>query len=296
MTSAFDYLLGTTTRRDFLDRHYGREPILLKGDKTKFKEVFSISELNRILNFTPLTYPRTRVTDHANTIHKYDLITDKDRYANNLNNDLDSTKLVAAIAKGGTLVVDRVHQLVPALERFVEHLSAELGMPVSANGYYSSRRQLGVNPHFDQHDVFALQVHGSKRWYFRHDLHTLSQPMRRQRTPSIDADRTGWSSVLLNEGDAFYCPRGVWHFTETDEQNSAHVAVGLYPMTLGDWLAEQEGTHAVTELLEQAVQGPSGFDNEALKEHLQEFVALLQRQAGVPRSSTTRLRPHIELD
>jgi ribosomal protein L16 Arg81 hydroxylase len=169
-------------------------------------------------------------------------------------------------------------------------------MPVSANGYYSSRRQLGVNPHFDQHDVFALQVHGSKRWYFRHDLHTLSQPMRRQRTPSIDADRTGWSSVLLNEGDAFYCPRGVWHFTETDEQNSAHVAVGLYPMTLGDWLAEQEGTHAVTELLEQAVQGPSGFDNEALKEHLQEFVALLQRQAGVPRSSTTRLRPHIELD
>lgn len=296
MTSAFDFLLGALSRRDFLENYYGRNPVLLKGEGAKFASVFSLAELNRILNFTPLTYPRVRVTDHANTIHKYNLIEDKDRYANNINNDIDSTKLVHAIARGGTLVIDRVHQLAPALEQFIEQLSQDLGLPVSANGYYSSRRQLGVNPHFDQHDVFAIQVHGSKRWYFRKDAHTLSQPMRRQATPTIDADRTGWDSVVLHAGDVFYCPRGVWHFTETEQQHSTHVAVGLYPMTLGDWLTKQGQHHRVAELLEQYVQDPLNPSGAALQDRLQELTRLLQDLAAASATPAVKLRPHIELE
>lgn len=296
MTSAFDFLLGTMSRHDFFENFYGKEPVLLKGDSTKFQLLFSLQELNRILNFTPLTYPRARVTDHANTIHKYNLIEDKDRYANNINNDIDSTKVVHAIARGGTLVIDRIHQLAPALECFVDQLSADLGIFVSANGYYSRRRQLGVNAHFDQHDVIAVQVHGSKRWFFRKDAHTLSQPMRRQQTPVIDAARTGWTSVLLNEGDAFYCPRGVWHFTETEDRNSAHVAVGLYPMTLGDWLAKQGQGRAMAELLEQYVQDPSDPSSPALGERLRQLTDMLHRLATDPPAPAPGLRPHIELD
>jgi hypothetical protein len=77
----------------------------------------------------------------------------------------------------------------------------------SVNGYYTARRTQGVNVHFDRHDVFAIQIHGSKRWFYREDSHVLSRAMRHQSVPPVDEKFTGWQSVLLKQGDVFYCRR-----------------------------------------------------------------------------------------
>jgi len=296
MQSAFEFLLGNLDREYFFREIYQREVYLFKGASTKFKHIFALNDLNRLLNFMPLNYPQVRVTDHHNTIHKYDLITDQDRYANNVNNEINGEKLMRAIARGGTMVIDRIQVHVPALEDFIDSLKEELGSRIAANAYYSSHRQLGVNPHFDRHDVFAIQIHGSKRWFFRKDQHILSQPMRRQTTPPIDDVRTGWDSVLVEQGDVFYCPRGIWHFTQTEEETSAHIALGLYPMTLKDWLTDQEKKLSVAELLEQYVQDLRGHDPQILIQKLKQLTELLQENACQTEQPKITLRPHLKLD
>ncbi|PVX38184.1 cupin domain-containing protein [Janthinobacterium sp. 78] len=296
MQSAFEFLLGDLNREWFFRDIYQREAYLFEGSSTKFSHIFSLDELNRLLNYMPLSYPQVRVTDHHNTIHKYDLITDQDRYANNVNNEINGEKLMRAIARGGTMVIDRIHTHVPELECFIDRIKEELGAGITANGYYSSHRQLGVNPHFDRHDVFAMQIHGSKRWYFKKDQHVLSQPMRRQATPVIDEARTGWDSVLVKQGDVFYCPRGMWHFTQTEDEKSAHIAVGLYPMTLKDWLTDQEKKLPVAELLEEYVQDLRGHAPQMLVQKLKQLVDLLQENACQPAQPKITLRPHLQLD
>ena len=207
------------------------------------------------------TVPRVRVTDHRNTIHKYDLIDDKDRYSNNLNNELNRKKILLAIARGGTLVYDRIQECHPPLETFVDQLSEEINTRVSINGYYTARRTQGQRS-FRPARCFALQIHGSKRWFYREDSHVLSRAMRHQSVPPVDENFTGWQSVLLKQGDVLL--RGLWHFTQTEENHSAHLALGWYPLTLGDWIKKLESHPEIGELLEEYVQQP-GMNSTSMK-------------------------------
>ena len=153
MSELFEFLLDKINQETFFNDFYSKKQIIIKGQPDKFDHIFSLDNLNQILNYNSLTYPETRVTDHHNTIHKYNLIDDKDRYANNLNNEINKEKLMFAIARGGTLVFDKIHHHSKTLEDFVDKLSAEIKTKISVNGYYTARNQLGVNPHFDRHDV-----------------------------------------------------------------------------------------------------------------------------------------------
>jgi ribosomal protein L16 Arg81 hydroxylase len=168
--SLLQFLLGDIPSQYFFSEIYNKRPLHVSGASSKFSHLFSLDVLNAILNFSSLQYPRIRVTDHFNTIHKYDLIDDKDRYSNNLNNELNRKKILFAIARGGTLVYDRIQEFHLPLERFIDQLSEEINTRMSINGYYTARQTKGVNVHFDRHDVFAIQIHGSKRWFYRRRL------------------------------------------------------------------------------------------------------------------------------
>ncbi|CAE6959438.1 JmjC domain-containing protein [Paraburkholderia domus] len=297
MNSRLQFILGNIDASRFFSEFYGQTPLHLKGAPDKFSGIFNLSDLNEILNFSTLLYPRVRVTDHHNTIHKYDLIDDKDRYSNNINNELNRRKVLVAIARGGTLVFDRIQEHHRALETFVDELSGQIRARVSLNAYYTARRQTGVNVHFDRHDVFAIQIHGSKRWFYREDSHVVAKAIRHQPVPHVDENCTGWKSVLVEQGDVFYCPRGVWHFTRTDDKHSAHLAMGWYPLTLGDWLRQQENNPEVADALEAFVCRPAqeaeGLDEIAPLERL---IALLRASAKQPVASGPRPRPYIELE
>jgi ribosomal protein L16 Arg81 hydroxylase len=298
MTSPMQFMLGDLDEHRFVREYRGRAPVLSRGRVDRFATVFGLADFNRILNFSPLHYPRVRVTDHANTIHKYDLIEDKDRYANNVNNTLSPRRTLAAIARGGTLVFDRIEEHHAPLEDFIDALSHHVRHHVGANAYYTASGQDGVNVHFDRHDVFALQLHGSKRWYFRQGTRVLAKAIRHQQVPPVDAQCTGWESVLIEEGDIFYCPRGVWHFTRTESRHSLHLAVGMYPQTLGDWLRAFESDPALAAMLEEYIaepQAPSGASPDPSL--VERFVAEIRRHGGLPLPSAARTpRSHLELE
>lgn len=297
MDSPLQFLLADVPAPQFFAEFYGKRPLHIRGAADRFAHLFTLSDLNAALNFSSLQYPRVRVTDHHNTIHKYDLIDDKDRYSNNLNNELNRRKVLVAIARGGTLVYDRIQECHAALETFIDQLSEEIRARVSMNGYYTARRTTGVNVHFDRHDVFAIQIHGSKRWFYREDSHVLSRAIRHQSVPPVDEHFTGWQSVLVEEGDVFYCPRGFWHFTQTEAQHSAHLAMGWYPLTLGDWIRQLEAQPEFADLMEAYVQHP-GADAAHLHDTaaVEKLIDMLRESARQPLVWNAKPRPYLELE
>ena len=72
--------------------------------------------------------------------------------------------MLAQLAGGATLVLQALHRTWPPLIRFGTELAAELGHPVQINAYITPPENQGFAAHYDTHDVFVLQVAGSKRW------------------------------------------------------------------------------------------------------------------------------------
>lgn len=297
MNSNLKFLLGELETQDFFGRYYGSSPVLIKGVADKFDEIFNIYDFSNLLNSNNIQYPQVRATNHNNTIHKYNLIDDKDRYANNINNQIDRRKLMLAIASGATLVFDNIHHHCKSLEDFIDQLAEELCIRIGVNGYYTARNTLGVNVHFDRHDVIALQVHGKKKWFYKSAKNVLSKAIRHQEAPKVDSDFSGWDSVTLNQGDIFYCPRGLWHFTQTEDEHSAHLALGLYPLTLKDWLERIKQDSEIGELMETYVCSPFHDKTAPISaEPVAKLLAMLEEMAARPITSRPVPRPYIELE
>ncbi len=297
MKSSFEYIFGGITKKVFINKYFDKKTLHIKGLQNKFSDIFSIDDFNDILNSNQLLYPKVRVTNHRNSIHKYNLIEDKSLYENNINNLLDKKKVLLALAKGGTLIFDSIQQHSLKLESFIDQLADEMNTKINANFYYTAKNTTGVNIHFDRHDVLAIQVNGCKRWYFKEDKHQLSKSIRNQKVPHVNKHRNGWTSVLLEQGDAFYCPRGTWHFTETEGDNSSHIAIGIYPATLKKWLEIIMSDSKSSELLETYVKYPFESSEQSInKDSVYHFIEILEKECNCAYDPSIKQRAYLELE
>ena len=85
------------------------------------------------------------------------------------------------------------------------------------------------------HDVFVLQVAGEKHWTIHEPV--LQAPLRDQPwTERRDAVRERAAEppvidAVLRPGDALYLPRGYLHSARALGGVSAHLTVGVHPVT-----------------------------------------------------------------
>jgi len=123
---------------------------------------------------------------------------------------------------GATIVLQGLHRYWLPLARFCRDLEIALGHPTQANAYITPPGSQGLAVHSDEHDVFVLQVHGSKRW----QVYRPEPKLPPERVPAIDAE--------LHRGDCLYIPKGFPHAASTQERVSAHVTVGILSYTWMD--------------------------------------------------------------
>src|SRR5262249_36490553 len=114
--------------------------------------------------------------------------------------------VLADMRGGSTLVLDRLHEREPKLARLCRGLEAEAGDRFPTNCYLTPPNGAGFTPHWDNHDVFILQVVGSKHWKVekeRRRLPGLSETMTEEEGRVV---RPGADSFTLNQGDLIYIP------------------------------------------------------------------------------------------
>lgn len=204
-------------------------------------------------------------------------------------------RAIEAFTEGATLVFQSLHTYWPALGRFCAGLAAELGHVTQANAYLSPGAARGLAVHYDTHDVFALQVDGTKHWEvfapvfpdplaFQHwaDVRSPDDPP----TPAPAPDEPPVLDVTMAPGDCLYLPRGFVHRAWTTSETSLHITIGVHART---WF------HAVKDLARLAADDPSlratlrgGVDEkpEALRTLVHEW---LDRQAEPALAETLRL-------
>ncbi len=200
----------------FTADYWGKVPLHISGNPTKFSSFYSLDEFHQTLKTAGarigLPMPFTTVSfDHGRTHSRIDIA--------------DAPKLMQA---GGTVCVRDVSQLDDRLAHLAGAIKRRLQFVgrTDFRAYYSPDGQ-GYDLHFDARISTTLQISGKKRWRFSTEpaiawpayqfaaggpfpeSHSLPE-WEQFKSPS----ECSFQEVILEPGDVLCLPAGVWHSAE----------------------------------------------------------------------------------
>ena len=235
-------ILAPADAEAFLASDYGRRFVHVPGTPGKFSALLPWPVLNEILEQHRLEPPRLRLTREGQSVppERYVSFQTNRRKSGHPIPRLNSTALTRELREGATLVLDNVDELHRPVRRLAESLERVFRVRVQMNSYSGWRTSHGFDLHWDDHDVFILQVAGRKAW----KIYGLTRPFPLGR----DAERADkpptevlWEG-LLQAGDLLYIPRGWWHVATPLDEPTLHLTVGINNLTGADlltWFADR---------------------------------------------------------
>jgi ribosomal protein L16 Arg81 hydroxylase len=220
----------------FAAEHWGRAPLLSRAAQLPrgFADLFGPAAVDELVSRRGLRTPFLRMAKDGSVLAASRFTRGGGAGASVADQAADDLVL-AAIADGATLVLQALHRTWPPLVEFGSELAAELGHPVQINAYVTPPESRGFAPHYDVHDVFVLQISGSKRWTIHEPV--VEAPLDNQPWETVRdqvAERAAQApliDVVLEPGDALYLPRGTIHAAAAQGETSIHLTVGVHPVT-----------------------------------------------------------------
>ncbi len=228
---------------EFLSRYWTREGVLLRTAERDFGRFLNWDAVNAILNAGDFTFPGIKVSRRDSPVPPEQFTTSAGG-----RQVVDSRAVVDCFRDGASFGITGADSHWPPLREVLDCFHDALLESVNANVYCSPANTQGFQCHYDLHEVFVLQIEGTKHWrVFR---------------PFTEAPVEGWTregaeealqtepyiDVVLRKGDVLYVPRGHWHYAVAEDSVSLHVTIGVScrrGLQFLDWLG--------TELLQETV-------------------------------------------
>jgi len=254
-TPALDRLVATDLAT-FTEQHWGRQALLSRAADLPqpFTDLLDEPTVDELVSERGLRTPFLRVAKNGQTLGDK-TFTAPGGVGAGIADQLSDSRLTALFGDGATLVLQALHRVWPPIIDFVGALADELGHPVQANAYVTPPQNQGFDDHYDVHDVFVLQVAGTKRW--RIHAPVWESPLRdqpwtdRRAAVARAAAEPPLIEAVLEPGDCLYLPRGFLHAATALGGVSTHLTLGVHTWTRYT-LAEQLTTQALRSLVGDA--------------------------------------------
>ena len=261
-------LIAPVTEGEFRQRYWEQMPLLVGRNNPQFYEdLFSLQDFDREVAGGP-SYVKIAEASKKMSVRREGKTT----------TGLEA--LLADMRDGSTLVMDALNEREPKLRLLCRLLAQELSYRFQTNLYLTPPKGQGFTPHWDNHDVFILQVHGSKNWKIEKQRRTF--PARSENMSNADEERImapESDAFTLHQGDLIYIPRGFVHAAECGEVSSLHITLGIHPETWSGLLHATINAFATGDRnLHRAL--PIGFLHGKRSELVSGLIAALQRVAN----------------
>lgn len=217
-------LLAPIQVSTFRHEYWEATPLIISRDDPQyFQELLSLQDVDEILSTSSLRSTDIRLVrdGHESSLNKQTVSGSP---------ALRLEQVYAEYREGSTIVLQFIHERWHPLMKLVSSLSAELSAGFQVNAYLTPRNSAGLGLHYDSHDVFVLQVAGSKHWRLFEPVVRLplrGQPYQRDKLTSARQ----LQEFDLKAGDLLYLPRGFIHEATSSDETSLHLTVGVLPIT-----------------------------------------------------------------
>ncbi|MCA1749896.1 MAG: cupin domain-containing protein [Sphingomonadales bacterium] len=274
--AALDLVLGPLDPGVFFEDIFEeRFHLITRGEPGRFSELVSVDVVDRFIADSELfsgmidaTRAEPRITRDAFTL-------DNDR--------IDRSALLRLYQDKATIIAPHLHGYHKPLGDFVRALEPVFSASLQTNIYLTPPGARGFRTHYDNHDVFVLQVSGAKSWRLYDE--PVGRPFRGEGfVPDKHEIGEPEEEFVLGAGDTVYIPRGMMHDAESHpEEASLHITLGLVTKTWADVVLEAISKAALeTDGLRRAL--PAGyanadFDRAPAREQFRQFIAELKRPA-----------------
>jgi len=233
----FEALVAPTGTDEFFARHWEREPLpVRRGDPGHYRRLLTLDDLDRLLAEGGLQHPAVRLVRGGAQVPVRAYTRDLPWGGASFARAVVVESVLAAHRDGATVVFQALHRNHAPLARLCRALEGRFAHRFQTNVYLTPPGERGLGVHFDRHDVFVLQVHGTKRWTVYPEAAELPS---RGGAYDFDPGDPGEPlfEVTLEAGDLLYLPRGYPHQAAARDDTSVHVALGVVTTTWADVFA-----------------------------------------------------------
>jgi lysine-specific demethylase/histidyl-hydroxylase NO66 len=144
------------------------------------------------------------------------------------NDKVSGDKLDRLMSSGASLVIAALSPHVPALEALCARIGERTAETVVAGAIATRGDGGALAYHYDEDDLFIVQVEGSKRW-------RIYGPPVQNPVTGMDLSSKKQGELVLDEilrpGDFLFLPAGYWHQCENERELSLHVGIFFKPHT-----------------------------------------------------------------
>lgn len=274
----FESLISPCTVGEFFDDHWESKPLLLHRETPGFYDgLMGLEDFDACLHAA-----RDTLRPILTIVPPPDSGREK-RPVRGV--DLAPKEIYNSFTRGDTLAVGSAERLWRPLATLTSHLSERLNAVTNVNLYLTPAGSQGFELHFDPHDVFILQTHGSKDWFLYEPWYELPTEAREARnylrklpTPPAPENPEPTQQIRLRQGDFLYLPRGVPHQAVATDETSLHLTVGIHTLYWVDLVkAAVELTMLDDRELRRALPPGKWFDGEPGPEMAETFRELTHR-------------------
>ncbi|XP_050004665.1 ribosomal oxygenase 2 isoform X1 [Alexandromys fortis] len=232
-TALFESLISPIKVETFFKEFWEQKPLLIQRDNpslaTYYQSLFRFSDLKRLclqglyygkdVNVCRCINGKKKVLNKNGKVHFLQLRKDFDQ-------------------KRATIQFHQPQRFKNEFWRIQEKLESYFGSLVGSNVYMTPAGSQGLPPHYDDVEVFILQLEGEKHWR----LYSPTVPLAREY--SVEPETrigTPTHDFILKPGDLLYFPRGTIHQAETPSglTHSTHVTISTYQNnSWGDFLLD----------------------------------------------------------
>lgn len=270
---SLEWLINPTRKESFFESAWEKQPLVVKRDQPDyFSPLLSLDEVDRVITTLDRRVPDVTLKNASREITADDYTIG--------DGALDVARVYQLFAEGSTITLAFLDTVAPPLALFCRNLESEFSFPFQANVYLTPPGAQGAKPHYDTHDVFVLQVTGSKKWTIYGTPVELPLPGQ-DFDPAIHEQGAPTLEFELNAGDVAYIPRGIVHDARSTDSVSLHITAGILRYTWADLLLELVANLSLNDPAFRKSLPPGfarqGFDPAQAREMLR---TLLQRTSA----------------
>ena len=267
--------------QQFLDEQWGRAPLHRPASSLSerggdFDDLLSLDDVDRLVTSSFVRTPAFRLVRDGKPIDPGRYTRNARLGGRNVSGVGDPRRILEELDGGATIVLQGLQRYWPPLTRFCRALELELTHPVQANAYVTPAGARGLAVHYDTHDVFVLQVAGTKEWAIHEPV--FADPLASQPWSGRRGDPG--PAVLepkMQTGDSLYVPRGFLHSARAQEELSAHLTIGVLTHTVQDVVKELVSATADQRSFRRSLPAGYADDVDGLTQEVERTVEDLRR-------------------